>query len=80
MPTIKLTVRQLKQLDDIWDEHVRLFESDYVEDDSGFQMELAGTLATDSPPNTEEIRQAKSDHRFILMIQNKIRAAMETAT
>ena len=79
MPTIKLTVRQLKRFDGIWDEHIRLFESEYVEDDSSFQMELAGTLATDRPPNTKEIRQAKSDHRFILMIQNKIRAAMETA-
>ena len=79
MPTIKLTDRQLKRLDGMWTEHIRLFESEYVEDDSGFQMEIAGTLETDRPPNAEEIRQAKSDHRFILMIQDKILAAMEAA-
>ena len=72
MPVIKLTPGQLKKLRGHWAEYVRGFESDYIEDDSGFQMEITGEMDDGDKPTAKEIRRVKSDHKFVLWFQGLI--------
>ena len=76
MPVIKLTTAQAKSLLIHWQKYIDAFESDYIEDDSGFQMTIAGEEEYEDMPTASEIRAVKTKHKFILAFRDKIEASM----
>ncbi len=76
MPVIKLTTAQAKSLLIHWQKYIDTFEADYIEDDSGFQMTIAGEGEYEEMPTASEIRTVKTKHKFILAFRDKIEASM----